>query len=258
MNIKYNDLENKVIVITGAGRGIGKAIAQSFAEDKSKLSLISQSENVYKTADSLSTETISFKGDVSDHSFCKQAMADTIKRFGQIDVLVNAAAIIGPTGEVHLTQPEDWSKTIQVNLIGTYNMTKEALNVMIPNKIGKIINFAGGGAAYAFPNFSAYACSKAAAVRFTETVAEEMRANNIQINIIAPGANDTDMLDQVRAAGGDVRTIVSIDKPIALVRFLASDKSGSITAKFIHVYDEYTNFHELNDESMYTLRRIEP
>ena len=135
------------------------------------------------------------------------------------------------------------------------------MQAVIPHMIdrcrGKIVNFGGGGAAYAYPNFSAYAASKVAVVRLTETVAEELKQYNINVNVIAPGAVDTDMLAQVRKRGGFVKTTVDINEPIKLIDFLISDKSKHISGLFIHSRDDYENFGKKLSKDFLKLRRVE-
>jgi NAD(P)-dependent dehydrogenase (short-subunit alcohol dehydrogenase family) len=129
---------------------------------------------------------------------------------------------------------------------------------MIRNNHGKIMNFAGGGAAYGYPRFTAYAASKVAVVRMSETVAQECAGYNIQVNSIAPGAIDTEMLRAVRASGGEVRSVGTMDQPVALLLFLASPKSDHITGRFIHAKDSYREFLPDLPVDTYTLRRVQP
>ncbi len=252
----------KVVFITGASRGIGKAIAEAFAARGAKLVLVSKTENVQKTANELNNKrnaeyAVPYKGDVSDYVFIKKAVKTTVETWGAIDILVNAAAILGPTGILIDNDPLEWKRTIEVNLLGVYYTMHEILPAMKKNQRGKIINFAGGGAAYAYPNFSAYGTSKAAVVRLTETIAEEFTPYNIQVNVIAPGAVETDMLKEVRRSGGEVRTTVEMDKPVSLVLFLASPHSNHITGRFIHSKDDYWNFPKDMGEELYKLRRVQ-
>ncbi len=255
--LKY-DFSNKVVVVTGAGRGIGRAIAEAFAQAGANLGLISKTDSVIKTAKALSsrTKTLAFSGDVSDYQFVKNSVSATIEKFGTIDILVNAAAILGPAGILPENDIEQWIQTINTNLTGTFLAIHEVLPIMISKKQGKIINFAGGGAAYAYPKFTAYACSKTAVVRLTETVAQEVSQYDIQVNVIAPGAVETDMLSQVRKAGGEVRTTVTMDKPVNLVLYLASQYSNHISGRFIHSKDDYTNFAVKMEDDLYKLRRL--
>jgi len=261
--IENLNFSNKVAFITGSGRGIGKALAESFASKKAKLVIISKSKNIYKTAEEINCKThqkdiLPFKGDISNYHFIKQSVDKTIEKWGTIDILINAAAILGTTEILPKTNVKKWVKTIHTNLIGTYLTMHEILPIMMSRRKGKIINFAGGGAAYSYPKFTAYASSKVAVVRLTETVAEEMLPYNIQVNVIAPGAVKTDLLEQVKLAGGKIKTQVTIDKPLDLVLFLASSYSNHITGRFIHSKDNYWNFPEKMKSDLYKLRRLAP
>lgn len=248
----------KVVCITGAGSGIGKAAAEAFAKRGASLVLISRGENVKDIARGLGAiSCLSFQGDVSDRKFVTSCAKETLRQFAGIDILINAAAILGPTLPLHETAIEDWEEVIRVDLIGVYLMMHEILPSMIRRRQGKIINFAGGGAAYPYPNFSGYAAAKTAVVRLSETVAREVLPFNIQINTIAPGAVETKMLQAVRKAGGTVNTTVSMDLPVNLILFLSSPYSDHITGRFIHSKDNYWDFTREMTENLYTLRRIE-
>jgi len=256
----YTNLRDRVVLITGASRGIGRAAAAAFAQHGARLVLMARSSSV----DSLvwgtrSLDTIAaISGDVSNPADVERAVNTAIERFGRLDVLVNAAAVLGPAGEIWTTDPEAWFETIRVNLFGTYGTVRAVLPHMIRQNRGKIVNFAGGGAAYGYPRFTAYAASKVAVVRVTETVAQECAGYNIQVNVIAPGAIETDMLKAVRAAGGEVRSVGTMDQAVALVLFLASDRSDHITGRFIHAKDSYREFLPGLAPDSYTLRRVQP
>jgi 3-oxoacyl-[acyl-carrier protein] reductase len=171
---------------------------------------------------------------------------------------------------------EDWIQTLIVNLIGTVLCCKAVLPGMIDRRHGKIINLSGGGATTPRPNFSAYAASKAAVVRFTETLAEEVKKFNIQVNAIAPGAINTKMLDEVLTAGeaAGEATIAqarkqketggdSLEAAVTLVVFLASDESNTLTGKLISAqHDPWREWSgkadELNATPLYTIRRLDP
>ena len=123
--------------------------------------------------------------------------------------------------------------------------------------MGRIINFAGGGAAYANPCFSAYGVAKCAVVRLTETIAAEIVTPNVTINIIAPGAVATDMLAQVEAHGGVVRTRSAMEEPVRLVRFLAGPNTAHINGRFIHVRDSFQDPHNYENTDLWKLRRVQ-
>ncbi|MDA4129242.1 MAG: SDR family NAD(P)-dependent oxidoreductase [Thaumarchaeota archaeon] len=166
----------------------------------------------------------------------------------QPDILINCSGILGSVGPVHKTSTYSWRRVIEVNLIGSYNLTQAVLPRMIQNKAGKIIHFSGGGAAYGRPFYSAYAASKAGLVRFVESVAEEVEPFNIQINTIAPGAVKSKM---------NPEAVGTADSAAALAVFLASDESGNVTGRLISaLHDRWSvNIDGLSEEAG-KLRRI--
>src|SRR6185295_16249153 len=122
---------------------------------------------------------------------------------GEITILVNNAGVCGPMRRVEDSDWDAWVRAIEVNLFGTALMSRAVIPLMRARGYGKIINLSGGGATAPLPRFSAYAASKAAVVRLTETLAEELRDARIDVNAIAPGALNTRLLDEVLAAGPD-------------------------------------------------------
>ena len=178
-------------------------------------------------------------------------------RLGGPDLLVNAAGVLGPGGPFTSISMSEFADTIAVNLLGSCNFMHAALPLMEAKAFGRIVNFAGGGAAYSYPNFTPYGTSKAALVRFTETLADEILAEDVTVNIIAPGAVETAMLVEVRSRGGEVRTTVAITEPVALVHFLCTEEARHISGRFIHVRDDYRRRDLYAQKEMLKLRRIE-
>lgn len=256
-----DEFTDKVVCVTGASRGIGRAVAEAFGRSRARLLLLARSEALFETAAYLreSTEVLPIRCDVALYDQVRHAVESAISSWNRIDVLVNAAAVLGATGELWFTDPHDWSAAIQTNLIGTYNTMRAVLPFMISERRGKIINFAGGGAAYGYPKFSAYAASKAAVVRLTETADLELSPYNVQVNVVAPGAIETEMLKAVRAAGGEVHhNVGTMQQAVDVVLFLASTLSDHITGRFIHAKDPYREFKPDMPTDMYTLRRVQP
>ena len=256
-------LSGRVALVTGASRGIGLAVGMALGRAGARLALVAQSNAVFAAARQIQAatgaEVVAYRTDISAFEDIAQVVSQVLESFGQIDILVNDAAVMGPTGAMVDNDPQQWARAIQVNVVGPFNVMKCALPGMQRRNSGTIINFSGGGAASPSPNFSAYGCSKAAVVRLTETLAEELKDTAIRVNVIAPGANDTDMLKQFLGAGGKARTVVTMDKPVNLVMFLASDRSIGISGKFIHVYDDYPHFTAgMLAGDLFTLRRVEP
>jgi NAD(P)-dependent dehydrogenase (short-subunit alcohol dehydrogenase family) len=191
--------------------------------------------------------------------------------FGGVHVLVAAAAVQGPIGPLAELAPKAWAETIQTDLIGVMHVFRAVLPQMIERRAGKIIVLSGDGATGARPNFSAYAAAKAALVRLVETVADEVRDHNIQVNALAPGATYTHMTDQILHAGEragwkaqeealEVRVTggISPEKQMQLALFLASERSNHVSGKLIHVGDDWKRLeNETVHPEIYTLRRVQ-
>ena len=275
------ELKDKVSIITGGARGIGKAIAIAFAKEGSHLVLTSRTVSELKASqqeiENLSVAEVEiFPTDVCQPKEVKELVDFTLGKFATIDVLVNCAGIYGPIGLATDVDNEKWLQAIHINLYGTFLCIKTALPIMIKNRKGKVINFSGGGAVSPFPRFSAYAASKAAVVGLTRTLAEEVKECNIDINAIAPGAVNTRLLEQVleagEAAGKDflAKAIkqkqeggTPPEKAAELAVFLASSKSDGLTGRLISaVWDNWQEIPEHVDKiaisDVYTMRRIIP
>jgi len=198
-------LEDRVSIITGGSQGIGKAIARAFLEQGSSCLLVARTpgplEAAVRELSAIGPRILSFMGDVGCVDEV-QALTNYVRaEFGTIDILVNCAGVYGPIGLGTEVSPDAWWDALRINLLGTFLCTQAVLPEMLRKGKGKVINLAGGGASAPFPRFSAYAASKAAVVRLTETIAEELKGSGIDINAIAPGPVNTRLLDQVLAAG---------------------------------------------------------
>lgn len=271
-------LENKNIIITGAGRGIGREIAKKLSSEGANLALISRTESelieTIGTLNRKNNNTFYHTLDISDEKQVEKSFQEITERMKRIDCLINNAGIQPPIGPFYKANITEWKKNFEINLFGTATCTHAVLNRMIEQKKGKIVNLSGGGSTSPRPNFSAYGVSKSAVVRFTETIAEELKEFNIDINAISPGAINTKMLDEVIAsnenAGNEFLDAIKRkekggnDPKIAaeLICFLCSDQSDGITGKLISApWDKWNenNFQQLlrSDKDFATLRRID-
>jgi len=269
-------IQGKSVLITGAGRGIGKRLAMGFAEAGARVGLLARSQAELDLAkleiEQARGNALRIRADVRDLEQL-QAAADRMRAvFGGLDILIAAAGIQGPVGPLLSTKPKAWNETIETNLLGAVNACRAALPQMIEKRSGKIILIVGGGSGHSRPNFSAYAASKAAIARFAECLADEVVDHNVQVNSMSPGGAYTHMTDEILHAGEEragrreiedaeqVRVTggVSPEKQIHLALFLASEASNHITGKLIHVNDDWRRFERDNMKAeLYTLRRVQ-
>lgn len=267
-------LRDKGILVTGAGRGIGKRLAIGFAQVGARVGLLARSKAELDLAH-LEIEhgggtALRLRADVTDFEQVCAAVDRMRAQFGGVHVLVAAAGILGPIGPLAECVPKAWLETIETNLFGVMYACRAALPQMIERRSGKIIVLSGDGSSTPRPNFSAYASAKAGLVRFVETLAEEVRDHNIQVNCIAPGGTYTHMTDQILRAGDragwkaqeealELRVTGGIppEKQIQLALFLASERSNHISGKLIYVNDDWARLeHSSVHPELYTLRRI--
>ena len=275
-----NALEGRRVIIAGAGRGIGRAIALAFAERGARLALAARTgTEVTDVADrcaALGAVAAPIAADVSRWPEVQRLVSESHAQLGGIDVLVNAAGVYGPIGPTAEVDTESWARAIEVNLLGPFHLCRAVVPHMLEQRSGKVMLLAGGGATAPLPRLSAYAASKAAVVRLADTLAEELRDYGIQVNTIAPGLVDTSLQDDVLVAGdraGDLFAKVraaretgagTVPPELAaeLAVFLASDASGSLTGKLISApHDPWREWNgrvqQLNGSAMYTIRRLD-
>jgi NAD(P)-dependent dehydrogenase (short-subunit alcohol dehydrogenase family) len=251
------------IVISGAGQGIGRAAALDLASKGIHTLRISRTNNCEATAAEVVRAGGKAEGLVADLADVQKTSAllsnwvekNKFKRFG----LVLAAAVLGPRDYTDLA---GWDECYRVNVLGNLAIYSSLLPRMLENKFGRIIGFAGGGAAYAYPLFPAYAASKSALVRVIENIQVDLNdKGDIATVCVAPGANDTNTLKQVSAAGAQVKTVVDISEPVAFVREFLLCRDCGFKGAFVHVRDnwkDYLNNGKKIDNEQWKLRRTEP
>ena len=203
-------LENRVALITGGGRGIGRAIALAYAKEGAKLVLaartVDELEGTAEEVRGLGAVALVYQADVTNQTEVEGLVQQTLEEYSTVDILVNSAGMAGPIGALQDNDVSDWIRTIQVNLIGTYLCCRSVLPIMLKQNRGKIINLSGSGSTSAPFHLSAYGSSKAAVIRLTEILSLELAHTNVQVNALGPGSINTRMWEQIRddaAAVGD-------------------------------------------------------
>ena len=277
-------LQGKRILITGASEGLGYAVAERCLVEGASVAICARSpERIERAGAGLRASAgagqsvFATVADVSNPQQVKALVANAARELGGLDGLVNNAGIYGPKGLIEEVDWAEWARAIEINLMGTVLPCREVLPLFRSRGSGKIVNLSGGGATAPLPRISAYAASKAAVVRFTETLAEELRGTSIDANAVAPGALNTRLLDEVLAAGPDKvgknfydRALkqkadggAGLEKGAALCAFLLSGASDGITGRLLSaVWDPWADLParraELAESDIYTLRRIVP
>jgi NAD(P)-dependent dehydrogenase (short-subunit alcohol dehydrogenase family) len=275
-------LTNKVAIITGANQGLGLEIAKKYAAAGANLMLCARNGVLldsalkeikkYITNDQI---VLAQQVDISKEKEVSCVVESTLKQLGACHILVNNAGIYGPKGNVEDVDWVEWTKVIEINVYGSVLMCRELIPHFKKQRYGKVIQLSGGGATNPLPCLSAYAVSKAAIVRFIETLAEEVREFGIDVNAIAPGPLNTRMLDEILEAGPEKVGKTFYDRAVKqkkdggapielgadLALFLASSSSNGINAKLISaVWDNWKDWPnhlaDLNTSDVYTLRRI--
>lgn len=261
------------VLITGAGRGIGKRLAIGFARHKARVGLLGRSQGELSVT-KLEIEdsggiALQLRADVRNFEQMTAAVDRVVGQWGHIDTLICNAAVQGPIGPFVSHKPSAWQEVFETNIIGVMNSCRAALPRMLARRAGKIIVIAGQGCASPRPRFSPYAASKAAIVRFVESLAEEVRDDNVQINCMLPGETYTNMTDEIlhagdRAGAQEIESAEKVqvtggtltEKQIQLALFLASERSNHLSGKLLYVQDDWKKLeHDNARPDAFTLRR---
>jgi len=267
-------------LITGASRGLGKTLAEHFWREGWSLILLARGEQALSEVARSLGERVgqsvhTFVADLTCPRDVERIVTTAKSRVPHLDALINNAGIQGAVGPAWENNWDEWQETLQVDLLAPVALCLQVAPWMIQSGSGSIINLSGGGATGPRANFSAYATAKAGLVRFSETLAEELKPHNIRVNCIAPGAMRTAMLEDVVAKGEaatgkkEYETAVRVlreggapmQRVADLALFLASDASHGITGRLISaVWDTWEQWPEhldaLEASDAYTLRRI--
>ncbi|MBS0625117.1 MAG: SDR family oxidoreductase [Verrucomicrobia bacterium] len=275
------NLKEKNILITGGSMGIGLATARACLQQGGNVLICARNlsgveEAVAQLKEEGHSQVFGLAADVSNEKDVEMLFDELEKKFGPVTSVIHAAGVYGPIGPISSVNPEDWFDGIRINLFGSFLIARHSCLRFKKNGGGRLVLFSGGGAASPFPNYTSYACSKAAIVRLCETAAQEMAPYNIEINCVGPGFVITRLhqktLEAAAVAGAEFveKTKTEISRggvPAEIganaAAFLISDDAAGINGKFIAApYDSWKDFpkrlKELKGSDLFTLRRIVP
>jgi 3-oxoacyl-[acyl-carrier protein] reductase len=254
-------------VVTGAGRGIGAAAARHLARLGVPVLCISRTQNTQSVAREIERDggkVFALKLDLTDLAGTRNNISEWIsgvpyRKLG----IVLAAGITGAPGGLLDADLFDWLRTFQTNLLGNLAVLQALLPRMLETQFGRIVMFGGGGAAYAYPLFGGYAASKVAVVRAAENLAVELKTKgDFSVACLAPGAIDTDMLQTIRKAGGEVKTLANMSEPLRFIEAFLGCLECAFTGRFVHVRDDWQRWLDHSGGKLHPqqwfLRRIEP
>lgn len=235
-------LNHKIALITGASKGIGKAIALAFGQEGANVVVTARStEDIEALAGQIrqmGREALAVTADMGLEADIQHLAAETLARFGRIDILVNNAAIIHPPIDLVNFDPALWRQVIDVNLTGAALLTRAVLPTMIENRSGKIINISSIGGRKGGKGRSAYRVTKAGLISLTESVAAEVKPYGIDVNCICPGGVDTEGYREAFNSQGRAENpkLMQPAEIAELAIFLASDASSAITGAAIDAF----------------------
>ena len=237
---------NKLAIITGGTRGIGKQIALTFAKEGYNIAINYRTENedlknTKKEIEENNVKCFTFQGDVTNFKDCEKFVKQIVEEFGNIDVLVNNAGITRDTLLMRMKE-EDFKQVIDTNLIGTFNVTKNVISYMMKARSGRIINISSVVGISGNAGQTNYSASKAGIIGFTKSLAKEVASRNITVNAVAPGFIETQMTDVLK---DDIKEEIAKKIPLKrmgtpqdvanVVKFLASNDSSYITGQVINI-----------------------
>ncbi|MEZ4668457.1 MAG: SDR family oxidoreductase [Anaerolineae bacterium] len=248
------DLSGQVAIVTGGGRGIGQSIAQALAKAGAAVAVTGRTTATLDETVTLIQQAgghaLAVETDVTQRASVERMVQEVETKLGAIDLLVNNAGISGIPGPVAQADPDDWWQVLEVNLHGTFLCTRAVLPGMVTRQCGRIINVASGAGLIGMANGASYSTSKAAVIRFSDCLAEEVREHNIAVFVIDPGNVHTDMMTYLLESDEGKQYLPWLqpyvdsvqydppEMPANLVTLLASGQADGLVGCFIRVRDD--------------------
>jgi len=268
------DLHNEVAVVTGGGRGIGRAIALRLANAGAKIAVVARSENelaeTVHLIQQVGGHAQAFTGDITDAAAMSSAFSEIEHTLGTVSILVNNAGVIGPFAPFWETSVDEWWRVLDVNLRGAALCSHLVLPGMIARKRGRIINVSSGGAALSLTYFSGYIVSKAALARFSEVLAAEAKPHGVSVFALAPGTVRTAMAEHSLTSPEAKKWIpwfsrifdegltVPAERVAEFAAQLSSGMADALSGRFLSVTDDLdlllNNLAEIDEQNLYSLR----
>jgi len=260
---KTSNLAEQVAIVTGGGRGIGRAIAQALAGAGAKVAVAARSldqlDEAVASIQKQGGRAFAFATDVTDQQAVEQMVSEVVKQLGHIDLLVNNAGIAGDEGPIWKVAVEDWWRVLEVNLYGPFTCARAVLSGMVARRSGRIINVGSNAGIRAAAVYSAYSVSKAALLRLTDCLAEMTKAYGISVFAISPGLVRTTMTQDL-PIWKDVPDSdwAPVERVGELCVYLASGKADALSGRYLHVHDDTKGLVQRADEiqrnDLYALR----